>query len=123
MAQSTNVTFPTSLRLSSLTMIRELDPVLERLEKAFAAKGREFDGIVKCGRTHLQDAVPVRLGQEFRAYASILDMHIVRYKRVLEDLKVLGIGGTAVGTGLNAHPRYRFLVVEELSKALQMSFV
>src|SRR5262249_21962707 len=63
---------------------------------------------------------PVRLGQEFRAYASIVDMHIVRYKRVLEDFKALGIGGTAVGTGLNSHPKARFLIAAGLSEALKM---
>ncbi|PYQ14141.1 MAG: aspartate ammonia-lyase [Acidobacteria bacterium] len=116
MAQSTNDTFPTSLRLSSLTMIRELDPVLERLEKAFAAKGREFDGIVKSGRTHLQDAVPVRLGQEFAAYAVTVGRCRGRILACRETLSEIGIGGTAVGTGINTHPEYRARMVAHLSK-------
>jgi aspartate ammonia-lyase len=92
------------------------------MRDSFAKKSKQFDKIIKAGRTHLQDAVPVRLGQEFRAYASIVDMHIVRYKRVLEDFKALGMGGTAVGTGLNAHPQARFLIAEQLSQALKMKF-
>ena len=95
---------------------------MERLRQTFTKKAKEFDHIVKSGRTHLQDAVPVRLGQEFRAYASIMDLHITRYKRVMEDFKELGIGGTAVGTGLNAHPKARFLIIKELSKTLKMEF-
>ncbi len=120
--QSTNDVIPTSLRVSIVLASKNTLPVMEKFRDAFAQKGKEFDGIVKSGRTHLQDAVPVRLGQEFHAYATIIDQHITRYKRVLEDLKVLGIGGTATGTGLNAHPKYRFKVAEELSKALKVKF-
>lgn len=120
--QSTNDVIPTSIRLAAVLASQNLLPVLEKLRDAFAKKGREFDKFVKSGRTHLQDAVPVRLGQEFQAYASILSAHLGSCKRVLEDVKVLGIGGTATGTGLNAHPRYRFLVAEELSKAIKTRF-
>ncbi len=120
--QSTNDVIPTSIRLMILINSHHFVPVMEGLRDAFLKKGKEFDKIIKSGRTHLQDAVPVRLGQEFSAYGHILETHIVRYKRVLEDIKVLGIGGTAVGTGLNAHPKYRFLVAEELGKALNMKF-
>ncbi len=116
--QSTNDVIPTSMRLAVLLNSRHFLPALEQLRESFARKAKEFDSIVKAGRTHLQDAVPVRLGQEFQAYASILDSHILRYKRVLEDLKVLGMGGTAVGTGLNAHPQARFRIAESLSKEL-----
>ncbi len=120
--QSTNDVIPTSIRVAIIVNSHHFLPVLEKLRDAFAKKGKEFDKIIKSGRTHLQDAVPVRLGQEFRAYATMMDTHIVRYKRVLEDVKVLGIGGTAIGTGLNAHPKYRFKVAEELSKALDVKF-
>jgi len=120
--QSTNDIIPTSIRVAILIASKNVVPVLENLRDAFAKKGKEFDGIIKSGRTHLQDAVPVRLGQEFNAYATIVDQHITRYNRVLEDNKELGIGGTAAGSGLNAHPQYRFLLVEELSKALNVKF-
>jgi len=118
--QSTNDVIPTSMRLSVLLNSRHFLPALELLQQAFAKKAKEFDKIVKAGRTHLQDAVPVRLGQEFQAYSNIVGDHIRRYKRLIEDFKVLGIGGTAVGTGLNAHPKARYLIAEELSRALEM---
>ncbi len=121
--QSTNDVIPTTMRLMVLLNSRHFLPTLEKLRDAFGKKAKEFDKVIKAGRTHLQDAVPVRLGQEFRAYATIMDMHIVRYKRVLEDFKALGIGGTAVGTGLNAHPKARFLIAGHLSKALKMTAV
>jgi aspartate ammonia-lyase len=117
--QSTNDVIPTSIRLMILINSRHFMTVLEELRDAFLKKGKEFDSVIKSGRTHLQDAVPVRLGQEFRAWGNILETHIIRYKRVLEDVKVIGLGGSAVGTGLNAHPKYRFLVADELSKALK----
>lgn len=120
--QSTNDVIPTSIRVAMILAGGHFLPVLEKLRDALAKKGREFDKIIKSGRTHLQDAVPVRLGQEFGAYGAIVDSHITPYKRVLEDVKVLGIGGTAAGTGLNAHPQYRYRVVEELSKALKTNF-
>jgi aspartate ammonia-lyase len=116
MAQSTNDTFPTSMRLASLLMIRELDPVLEQLQRAFESKGREFDGIIKSGRTHLQDAVPIRLGQEFSAYATTLGRCRSRIHQCRESLCELGIGGTAAGTGINTHPEYRSRMVGHLAK-------
>ena len=120
--QSTNDVIPTSIRVMIVINSQHLMPVLEALRDAFLKKGKEFDNIIKSGRTHLQDAVPVRLGQEFRAYGNMMETHIVRYKRVLEDVKILGLGGTAVGSGLNADPKYRFLAAEELSKALKTKF-
>ena len=116
MAQSTNDTFPTSMRLSSLMMIRELDPVLERLQYALAAKGEEFDSIIKSGRTHLQDAVPIRLGQEFAAYAATVGRCRQRILQCRDSLSELGIGGTAAGTGINTHPEYRTRIVTHLSR-------
>ncbi len=120
--QSTNDVIPTSIRVATYIASTKIVPVLTQLRDAFQAKAKEFDGIIKSGRTHLQDAVPVRLGQEFQAYATIIDGHIVRFNRVVEDVKVLGIGGSAVGTGLNAHPQYRFKVAEELSRLLNTKF-
>jgi len=112
--QSTNDTFPTSMRIMARLMLDPLLHEVDRLADALAAKGVEFDGVLKSGRTHLQDAVPIRLGQEFTAYA----VSVRRCKRWLEsaaeELEELGIGGSAAGTGLNTHPDYRFKVVENL---------
>jgi aspartate ammonia-lyase len=113
--QSTNDTFPTAMRLASLLLLEEFYPALEELETAFRKKGREFDRIIKSGRTHLQDAVPVRLGQEFAAYAVALEQLREHIRRNSEPLADLGIGGSAVGTGLNAHPKFPRLVVKRLS--------
>jgi aspartate ammonia-lyase len=113
--QSTNDTFPTAMRLASLLLLEEFYPALKELEAAFRRKGREFDKILKSGRTHLQDAVPLRLGQEFNAYAVALRQLREHIKSNAEPLADLGIGGSAVGTGLNAHPRYPRLVVRRLS--------
>lgn len=114
MAQSTNDVFPTAMRLSSLRMMTMLTPELEGLRDALRSRGAEFDGILKSGRTHLQDAVPIRLGQEFEAYAHAIDKNISAILRCREGLLELGIGGTAVGTGLNAEARYIRLVVEAI---------
>jgi len=113
--QSTNDTFPTAMRLASLLLLEEFYPALEELEAAFRKKGREFDKIIKSGRTHMQDAVPVRLGQEFTAYAVALEQLREHIRRNAGPLADLGIGGSAVGTGLNAHPKFPRLVVKRLS--------
>lgn len=115
MAQSTNDTIPTAIRLAVLATLPRLDQAAERLGRAFLQKGREFDHIVKAGRTHLQDATPIRLGQEFRAYALTIERNRARLKQAADALRDLGIGGTAVGTGLNAEPEYPELMVKHLS--------
>ena len=115
MAQSTNDTIPTAIRLGCLWRLDELLGVLDGLAAALEAKAVEFDGIVKSGRTHLQDAVPVRLGQEFGAYARAVRRDRARVARAAEGLRRLGIGGTATGTGLNAHPEYHARMVQRLS--------
>src|SRR6266511_1762888 len=114
MAQSTNDVIPTAIRLAALAQLPVLLDALERLARAFLAKGKAFDGIVKSGRTHLQDATPVRLGQEFTAYGRTVERNRDRIARAADDLRDLGIGGTAVGTGLNAEPRYPALMVKHL---------
>jgi fumarate hydratase class II len=115
MAQSTNDTIPTAIRLGSLWRLDELMGEVERLAAELRHKAVEFDDVVKSGRTHLQDAVPVRLGQEFGAYARAVERDTARLRRAAEGLRRLGIGGTATGTGLNAHPEYHARMVKTLS--------
>ena len=116
MAQSTNDVFPTAMRLAALEEVSELISALELLAEALQTKSTEFDKIVKSGRTHLQDAVPIRLGQEFGGYATAIRKNADRIARAAEELKEIGLGGTAAGTGLNAPAGYRKRVVEELSR-------
>lgn len=116
MSQSTNDVYPTAMRLAALVLLRdELMPALVGLERSLGRKAREFDRVLKSGRTHLQDAVPIRLGQEFAAYRSA----VARSRRSVDAagraLCELGIGGSAVGTGLNTHPRFASLVVRRLA--------
>ncbi|MFQ5723002.1 MAG: aspartate ammonia-lyase [Terriglobia bacterium] len=114
--QSTNDVFPTAMRLAAILLLDELRGEMERLSRAFARKGQEFDGILKSGRTHMQDAVPVRLGQEFAAYGIAILRAYEQVRRAQDGLRELGLGGTAVGTGVNTHPRYQTLVVQRLSE-------
>ena len=116
MSQSTNDTIPTAIRLGCLWRLDELLYSVQRLVESLKNKAIEFDDIVKSGRTHLQDAVPVRLGQEFGAYARAVERDEERIARAAEGLRRLGIGGTATGTGLNAHPEYHPRMVEVLSR-------
>jgi fumarate hydratase class II len=116
MAQSTNDTIPTAIRLGALWRLDELLATLERLAAELTAKSHAFDGIIKSGRTHLQDAVPVRLGQEFGAYARAVERDADKIREAAEGLRRLGIGGTATGTGLNAHPQYHQRMVDVLSR-------
>ncbi len=122
MAQSTNDVCPTAIRIGALLELRKLFPSLSALEKALAEKAKAFDHIVKSGRTHLQDAVPLRLGQEFGGYAVNVRKHLGALELASNSCKELGIGGTAAGTGLNAHPKYRELMVKELSSQLGFKF-
>jgi aspartate ammonia-lyase len=114
--QSTNDVFPAAMRLASILLIDELLQEMERLSGALAAKGKEFDAILKAGRTHMQDAVPVRLGQEFAAYALAVERSAEQVRHGQDALRELGLGGSAVGTGVNTHPRYQALVVERLNE-------
>jgi aspartate ammonia-lyase len=116
MAQSTNDTIPTAIRLGCLWRLDELLTTLNDLSGALNVKASEFDDILKSGRTHLQDAVPIRLGQEFGAYAKAVERDAERIRYAAEGLRRLGIGGTAVGSGLNAHPEYHRRMVKKLSE-------
>ena len=114
MAQSTNDTIPTNIRLACLSQLDGLTGAFERLRDALAAKGREFDNIVKAGRTHLQDAMPIRLGQEFTAYAGSIDRGVRRVRDAADYLRDLGIGGSAVGTGVTVEKEYPALMNKHL---------
>jgi fumarate hydratase, class II len=116
MAQSTNDTIPTAIRLGVLWRMDELLGAVNGLADALDEKAAEFDDVVKSGRTHLQDAVPVRLGQEFGAYAGAVRHDGERIEAAADRLRRLGIGGTATGTGLNAHPAYHVRMIEKLSE-------
>jgi aspartate ammonia-lyase len=116
MAQSTNDVCPTAIRLAGLMEAKNLDATIGKLEQAFLKKGKEFDKIVKSGRTHLMDAVPVRLGQEFTAYGVNMRKHRAAIAHAADSCREIGIGGTAAGTGLNAHPEYRKRMVDQLTK-------
>jgi aspartate ammonia-lyase len=114
MAQSTNDVIPTAMRLATLATLPQLLDAMDRFAAALSDRGRAFDHIVKSGRTHLQDATPIRLGQEFMAYAHTVERHRQKLVEAARWLRELGIGGTAVGTGLNAEAEYPALMVKHL---------
>ena len=116
MAQSTNDVIPTAMRLATLATLPGTVRSLERLSQSLLAKGKQFDAIVKSGRTHLQDATPIRLGQEFTAYGRTVERHRRKIKEAAEWLREMNIGGTAVGTGINAEEEYPDLMVAELQR-------
>jgi aspartate ammonia-lyase len=114
MAQSTNDVIPTAIRLGTLALLRDLKPALTGLRDRLLDKGRELDDVIKCGRTHLQDAMPIRLGQEFKAYGISIERNVRRLHDVGDFLLDLGIGGSAVGTGVNVEPQYPALMIRHL---------
>ncbi len=114
--QSTNDVYPTAMRIAALQLSKKLTKNLHLLIEAFSQKARCFDSLVKSGRTHLQDAVPIRVGQEFSGYSTSLLKATRGIEKSSESLKELGIGGTAVGTGINTHPDYPNRVIEKLRK-------
>jgi aspartate ammonia-lyase len=116
MAQSTNDAFPTAIHIATLSLIEKLLVTMEEMLTAFRKKAVQFDGVIKMGRTHLQDGVPIRLGQEFEAYSRVLERDIKRIKQTRGHLYEVNMGATAVGTGLNADPRYIKRVVELLAE-------
>ncbi len=122
MAQSSNDTIPTAIRLAALMDLVDLMESGLALVTAFEKKSKAFGGILKVGRTHLQDAVPVTLGQEFCAYASALTGALERIDLAAEELTALGIGATAVGTGINTHPKFAAMMCKSLGKAFECNF-
>lgn len=123
MSQSSNDTFPTAMHISAAMEIHDaLIPILKGLRNALAKKAKQFAHIVKIGRTHLQDAVPLTLGQEFSGYVSLLDRDIERLQMALPGLYDLAIGGSAVGTGLNTHPKFAEMAAVEIAKLTGLPF-
>ena len=123
MSQSSNDVIPTAIHISALEAIqKELLPALKELHKALRKKAREFDRIVKIGRTHLADATPIRLGQEFGGYARQIELSIERIKAACGGLEELALGGTAVGTGINAHPKFPSRALKKISEMTGLNF-
>ena len=123
LGQSSNDVIPTAIHIAaSETIERQLLPAMARLHRALAQKAKDFDAIVKIGRTHLQDATPVRLGQEFSGYARQIELGIARVKRAQDALSEVALGGTAVGTGLNCHPEFASKVIAIISRETGCSF-
>jgi fumarate hydratase class II len=118
LGQSSNDVIPTAIQLAAAMAIQdELIPSLERLQKALEAKSKEFWPVIKTGRTHLQDATPIRLGQEFKGYAGQMEESIRRAKAAVDELARIPLGGTAVGTGINTHPQFARIAAARLAKA------
>lgn len=113
--QSTNDVFPSSGRMTTLLLLNKAQEQLERLYEAFVSKSVEFDDVLKMGRTQLQDAVPIRLGQEFKAYSCAIRRDIKRFETVKEEMQHLNLGGTAIGTGLNADIQYSRKIVKKIA--------
>ena len=123
MSQSSNDTFPTAMHIAAAERVeRVLIPAVEQVRDAIAAKAKQFENIVKIGRTHLQDAVPLTIGQEFSGWASLLDRDVQRLKLVLDGLYDLAIGGTAVGTGLNTHPEFAERAAAKIAQLTGLPF-
>ena len=123
MSQSSNDVIPTAMHIAArIALENELLPALERLREALRAKSEEFDDVLKSGRTHLMDATPVRLGQEFGGYASQISHSISRLDRASEELAELALGGTATGTGINRHTDFPDLAIEEINRRTGLKF-
>jgi fumarate hydratase class II len=123
MSQSSNDTFPTAMHIAAAERVKNaLIPAIRTVRDAIAAKAKEFDGVVKIGRTHLQDAVPLTIGQEMGGWASLLDRDIKRLEQALDGLYDLAIGGTAVGTGLNTHPEFAERAAKKIAELTGLPF-
>jgi fumarate hydratase class II len=124
MGQSSNDVIPTAIHVAALDSIeRGLIPALRKLQRALGAKAKAFESIVKIGRTHLQDATPIRLGQEFGGYARQIQLSVRRLEQLREILNELPLGGTAVGTGINTHPEFASRAIQHLSKLTGLKFI
>lgn len=121
-SQSSNDTFPTAMYIAAAERVTALIPEVRKVSDAIKAKAKEFEGVVKIGRTHLQDATPVTVSQEFGGWANLIDRDIERLEMVLPGLMDLAIGGTAVGTGLNAHPEFAERAAAEIAKLTGLPF-
>ncbi len=121
-SQSSNDTFPTAMYIAAAERLTALIPEVRKVSDAIKAKAKEFEGVVKIGRTHLQDATPVTVSQEFGGWANLIDRDIERLEMVLPGLMDLAIGGTAVGTGLNAHPEFAERAAAEIAKLTGLPF-
>ena len=121
--QSTNDVIPTAGKMTSLRLLKNLKTELLRLHKALCEKADEFDGILKMGRTQMQDAVPIRLGQEFKAYSVAVMRDIHRMDKAMDEMRCLNMGGTAIGTGINADEAYLKRIVPNLNEVSAMDFV
>ena len=123
MSQSSNDTFPTGMNIAAVEeTIHTLLPAVKNLRDALAKRQKDFDSIIKIGRTHLQDAVPLSLGQEFSGYVAQLDASIARIESTIKDMTELAIGGTAVGTGINAHPEFGDRCAKYISELTGLDF-
>ncbi|MEO8724652.1 MAG: class II fumarate hydratase [Acidobacteriaceae bacterium] len=123
MSQSSNDTFPTAMYIAAASVVKQqLMPAVERLHDAIAAKAKQFENVVKIGRTHLQDATPLTLGQEMGGWASLLQRDLDRIQSTLGGLYELAIGGTAVGTGLNAHPEFAQRAAAKIAELTSLPF-
>src|SRR5215212_8006020 len=122
MSQSSNDTFPTAMHIAAAEQMRKLIPEVKRLRDSIDAKAREFADVVKIGRTHLQDATPLTVGQEFGGWASLLERDVERLEAVLPGLFELAIGGTAVGTGLNSHPEFAEKAAAKIAELTGLPF-
>ena len=120
--QSTNDVFPTAIRVATRLFLKDFIPVVQNLAATFTEKGKEFDDVIKSARTHLQDAVPIRLGQEFAAYGLAVKRCAERIAQAAKEIEELGIGGSAAGTGLNTHPSYAKRVVDLINKETGLAF-
>src|SRR5690349_20721606 len=123
MSQSSNDTFPAAMHIAAAERVKNaLIPAVKQVRDAIAGKAQQFQDVVKIGRTHLQDAVPLTIGQEFGGWASLLDRDIARLEQVLQGLYDLAIGGTAVGTGLNTHPEFAERAAKKIAELTSLPF-
>ncbi|MDX5917763.1 lyase family protein, partial [Bacillus paranthracis] len=123
MAQSTNDAFPTAIHIATLNALEGLLQTMGYMHDVFELKAEQFDHVIKMGRTHLQDAVPIRLGQEFKAYSRVLERDMKRIQQSRQHLYEVNMGATAVGTGLNADPEYIEAVVKHLAAISELPLV